>query len=69
MRPLFDGLITEAELNPKMLVSALLFSAFECNPDNEEAGWAKGFARVPLFQEETPGDQRSIGMDKVIKSQ
>ena len=67
--PLF-GLITEAELNSKMLVSALLFSAFKCNPDTEEAGWAEGIARGPLFQEETPGDQRSIfGMHQVIESQ
>ena len=51
-----DGFITEAE--------------FKCNPDTEEAGWAEGIARGPLFQEETPGDQRSIsGMDQVIKSQ
>ena len=41
-----DGFITEAE--------------FKCNPDTEEAGWAEGIARGPLFQEETPGDQRSI---------
>ena len=25
-----------------------------------KAGWAEGFARGPLFQEETPGDQRSV---------
>ena len=37
----------------------------KCNPDTEEAGWAEGIARGPLFQEETPGDQRSIfGMDQ-----
>ena len=51
-----DGFITEAES--------------KCNPDTEEAGWAEGIARGPLFQEETPGDQRFIsGMDHVIKSQ
>ena len=51
-----DGFITEAE--------------FKCNPDTEEAGWAEGIARGPLFKEETPGDQRSMfGMDQVIKSQ
>ena len=33
---------------------------FKRNPDTYEAGWAEGFARGPLFQEETPGDQRSI---------
>ena len=69
-RPLLDGLITDAELNSKIVVSALLVSAFKCNPDTQEAGWAEGFARGPLFQEETPGDQRSIsGMDQVIKFQ
>ena len=41
-----DGFITEAE--------------FKRNPDTKEAGWAEGIASGPLFQEETPGDQRSI---------
>ena len=64
------GSIIEAELNSEMLVSALLLSAFKCNPDTEEAGWAEGIASGPLFQEETPGDQRSIsGMYQLINSQ
>ena len=41
-----DGFTTEAESKR--------------NPDTKEAAWAEGFARGPLFQEETPGDQRSI---------
>ena len=66
-----DSLITKAELDANMLASSLFSSSGLVVRDaDQEAGWAEGFARGPLFQEETPGDQLSrFGMEQVIKSQ